>query len=176
MAYAGGMRRAVRLSAFLATALLGSGCDLATKSWAESRLLELPGRTLDVVAPWLQLEIAYNQGTAFSVVHDLGGTRVFMGGLALLLTVGMALWTSFDRRLGPLEVLSLGLIGGGAVGNGLDRLFNLLPDGGTGVVDFIRVNYPWGGSWPTFNVADALVLVGAVGFYWASWRRRRRGV
>ena len=51
-------------------------------------------------------------------------------------------------------------IAGGALGNGIDRLVRLAPTGGTGVVDFIKINYPWGGSWPNFNVADALLVVG----------------
>ena len=39
-------------------------------------------------------------------------------------------------------------------------MFRLAPGGGTGVVDFVRVNYPWGGHWPLFNIADALLVVG----------------
>ncbi len=45
----------------------------------------------------------------------------------------------------------------GAAGNLIDR-FTQPPHGGSGhVTDFIRV-----GSWPTFNVADAFVVCGAV--------------
>ena len=41
-----------------------------------------------------------------------------------------------------------------------------------GKVDFIKINYPWGGSWPTFNVADVLVFVGVALFVaYALWRR-----
>jgi len=65
-----------------------------------------------------------------------------------------------------------GMVAGGAIGNGFDRMFRELPSGGTAVVDFIRVNYPWGGSWPTFNVADALVAAGVVLLLLAGLRRR----
>ena len=70
-----------------------------------------------------------------------------------------------------LELLAFGTIAGGALGNGIDRLVRLSPRGGTGVVDFIKINYPWGGSWPTFNVADVLVAVGVAVLLLRSFRR-----
>jgi signal peptidase II len=48
----------------------------------------------------------------------------------------------------------------GALGNLHDRFFRADELGRPGVVDFIKVHYPWGGSWPNFNVADALLVVG----------------
>jgi signal peptidase II len=62
----------------------------------------------------------------------------------------------------------------GALGNGLDRLLRAAPGGGTGVVDFVKVNFPWGGSWPAFNVADALLVIGPAAFLLLRWRRARR--
>ena len=69
----------------------------------------------------------------------------------------------------------MGAIAGGAIGNGFDRAFGEGPTGEAGVVDFIKVNYPWGGSWPTFNVADALVAGGVAGIALVRiWQRRRQ--
>ena len=63
---------------------------------------------------------------------------------------------------------------GAARGDGFERCFGLAPEGGTAGVDFIRGNYPWGGSWPTFNVADALVFAGAAALaIHYLWVRRR---
>ena len=38
---------------------------------------------------------------------------------------------------------------------------------------FIQLNYPWGGSWPSFNVADVLVAVGAALLVLQAWRDAR---
>ena len=67
------------------------------------------------------------------------------------------------------ESIALGAIAGGAIGNGINRAFS------GGVVDFIKFNYPWGGgSWPTFNVADALVVCGVAGLLLLRFFRRFR--
>ncbi|MFK7990262.1 MAG: signal peptidase II [Sandaracinaceae bacterium] len=147
-----------RLALFATPCLLGSGCDLRSKDWAEQTLGDLPHQTMSVVDPFVDLTLAYNYGTAFSFVSDLADARAVLGVLALVTAVGMLLWGVAKQRP-ALETVGLGLIAGGAIGNGVDRLFRAAPNG-TAVVDFIRVNYPWGGSWPTFNIADVLVAVG----------------
>jgi signal peptidase II len=148
-----------RLAWFAATGLLGGGCDLQTKAWAERTLATLPGKTMTVIDPWLDLSLAYNRGTAFSVVRDLGAGRWILGVVALAVVVMLVVMLVRSRG-DRLDALALGAIAGGAIGNGIDRVFRLTPDGGTGVIDFVKLNYPWGGSWPTFNVADVLVALG----------------
>ena len=64
-------------------------------------------------------------------------------------------------------VVALGLVCGGALGNLHDRLFRADEIGRHGVVDFIKVNYPWGGSWPTFNIADSALVVGTILLMWS---------
>jgi signal peptidase II len=148
-----------RLAWFGAAALLGGGCDLQSKAWAERTLGELPGKSMSVFDPWLELSLSYNRGTAFSVVRDLGDMRWVLGVFALLVIavlVAMLVRGKADR----IDALALGSIAAGALGNGIDRIVRLTPEGGTGVVDFVKLNYPWGGSWPVFNVADVLVAVG----------------
>jgi len=145
-----------RVAWFGFATLLGGGCDLQTKAWAEQALR---GGSRMIFDPWLEFSLAYNRGTAFSLVPDLGVARWGMGAFALAMVVVLLVFAiRSDGHL--LEMLALGTIAGGALGNGIDRLIRLAPQGGTGVVDFIKVNYPWGGSWPTFNVADVLVAVG----------------
>lgn len=153
-----------RLLWFGLATLVGGGCDLQTKAWAEGALSSLPGKAMMIASPWLELSLTYNRGTAFSVVPNLGGgARLVFGLMAIavvaLLTVMVVRWRS-DRG----EALALGALAGGALGNGVDRALRAAPGGGTGVIDFIKVNYPWGGNWPIFNVADVLVAVG-VGYF-----------
>lgn len=154
-----GRRHLHRLGWFLGTCVLGSGCDLQTKAWAERTLAELPRHSLAVVDPWLDLTLAYNRGTAFSVIGDLGAARWIFGILALAVVVGLVVM--LVRQAGDrVDAIALGSIAAGALGNGFDRVFRLAPGGGTGVIDFVQINYPWGGHWPLFNVADALLVVG----------------
>jgi signal peptidase II len=166
-----GPRVSARLAWFCATAVLGSGCDLQTKAWAEGVLAHQPGHSMMLVSPWLELELAYNRGTAFSFVRDLGDTRLLFGVFALLAVLALAV-VAQRLRADRGTTLALGAIAAGAIGNGIDRMFRVAPGGGTGVIDFIKLNYPWGGSWPTFNVADVLVAIAAA--YLVLYRRPRR--
>ena len=62
-----------------------------------------------------------------------------------------------------LRVVALGLVCGGAVGNLIDRVRSPI-----GVVDFLDIGFrDW--RWPTFNVADMAVSIGAFLLAWALW-------
>jgi signal peptidase II len=66
-----------------------------------------------------------------------------------------------------VRTVSLALVCAGAVGNLLDRMRSFF-----GVVDFIDVGV--GDSrWPTFNVADMAVSVGAALLAWVLWQEDR---
>jgi signal peptidase II len=106
---------------------------------------------------FLNLTHQKNPGAAFSFLADAGGwQRWFFVALASGVSVVIAVWLWRIRNDG-LMVLSAGLalVLGGAVGNLIDRI--LLGH----VTDFIQVLF---GSWafPSFNVADAGISVGAV--------------
>lgn len=161
-----------RLTWFGLTAIAGGGCDLQTKTWAERALAGRPGQSLAIIDPWLEFDLAYNRGTAFSLVRDLGDARWFFGVLALAV-VAILVVNVVRSQASRMELLALGAIAGGAIGNGIDRLIHLSA-AEAGVVDFIKVNYPWGGSWPTFNVADVLIAVGIGVLILGSMRRSDR--
>ena len=157
---------------FLLTAAFSSGCDLSTKTWAQNAL-EVPGGSMTVVDPWLQFSLAYNRGTAFSLIPQLGEAR-FLFAILALVVCGALLWMALRRRpVGKLELLALGTIAGGALGNGYDRAFRTTPAGDTAVIDFIRVNFSSTLSWPTFNLADAFILIGVGVVLWLEIRRPR---
>ena len=97
-----------------------------------------------------------NYGAAWSFLADAGGwQRWFFVALATLVSGFIAawLWRIRDGRYLTLA-LGLSLVLGGAVGNLVDRIRLGY------VVDFIQV---WFGSWPfpSFNVADSAITVGA---------------
>ena len=97
-----------------------------------------------------------NSGAAFSFLADAGGwQRWFFVALSSVVSVVIAVWLWRIRRDGQTLLSSgLALVLGGAIGNLIDRI--LLGH----VTDFIQV---WFGSWafPSFNVADAGISVGA---------------
>lgn len=159
--------RVISAALFVVTAALGSGCDIGTKHWAETTLRDVPGQSVSVIAPHVDLALRFNEGTAFSVVRDLGAARAVLGVFSWIVAL-VLLVVAIRSPESRLRTLSLGLIAGGAIGNGADRIAR------AGVVDFIQVNYPWGGSWPAFNVADVLVAVGAALLVLDAWQDARR--
>ena len=112
----------------------------------------------DVVSllPFLALRKTYNPGAAFSFLSDASGwQRWFFSGLAVLIIGVLVAWL---RRLPPGQsrvALALALILGGAAGNLIDRVLY------GHVIDFIDLYYgTW--HWPTFNIADSAITLGAV--------------
>lgn len=97
-----------------------------------------------------------NKGAAFSFLADAGGwQRWFFAGLATIVSAVIVVWI-FQLRKEKLTVLTSGLILilGGAVGNVIDRIRLGY------VIDFFQV-FIAGWPFPSFNVADATITVGA---------------
>ena len=127
--------------------------DQSTKAWAVRRLRL--GEDISVIPGFLNLAYAQNTGVAFSMLDDHGDTGRW--GLSIVAMVAAVLVIYFfwrtprtdDRILGALAMLLAGI-----AGNVVDRLRLGF------VVDFIDVQF---GQWhyPTFNVADAAICVGA---------------
>ena len=127
--------------------------DQMTKAWAVRRLRF--GEDKTVISNFLNFAYAENPGVAFSFFDDHGSAGRW--GLSAVAVVAAILvlyyfWRvprSDDRVLGGLALLLAGI-----VGNVTDRLRLGF------VVDFIDVQF---GSWhyPTFNVADMAICIGA---------------
>jgi signal peptidase II len=127
--------------------------DQTTKAWAVRRLRF--GDVKEVIPNFLNFAYAQNTGVAFSMFDDHGDTGRW--GLSIVAGVAATLVLYFfwktprsdDRILGALCLLLAGIIG-----NVVDRLRLGF------VVDFIDVQF---GSWhyPTFNVADMAICIGA---------------
>ena len=106
--------------------------------------------------PFLKLVLLYNDGAAFSILSDAGGwQRWFLSIVSFAVSCFIFFWI---LRLKPSERLlgfALAIILGGAIGNLIDRV--LLGH----VVDFILLYYS-NFFFPTFNVADTAISVGAI--------------
>lgn len=107
------------------------------------------------VFSWFDLTLHFNRGAAFSFLSGAGGwQRWLFTGLALLVSVVLVFWLRPLQRSQWLLAGGLALILGGALGNLVDRI--VLGH----VVDFISVHYrDW--YFPTFNIADSAISVGA---------------
>jgi len=127
--------------------------DQATK-WGIVQWVELYDRV--AINGFINLTHQRNYGAAWSFLADAGGwQRWFFIGLATAVSVVLIVWSWKERRQGSFALIAgLALVLGGAVGNLFDRV--LLGY----VTDFIQV---WFGDWafPSFNVADAAITVGA---------------
>jgi signal peptidase II len=110
----------------------------------------------------------HNTGAAFSFLAGASGwQRYFFIGLGLV-AAGFIIWMLKKYPAQTLFCLAVTLIMGGALGNVIDRLLHGY------VVDFIQVH--WGGWYfPSFNIADSAITIGAVLLILDEIRRVRRG-
>jgi signal peptidase II len=106
-----------------------------------------------VIQNFFDLRYAENPGVAFSMLQEIPGGRVIL----TLLAVAAFLLVLVYLRKTPNEStrlhIALGLVGGGAIGNLIDRVLYAR------VTDFIVWKY-YQHDWPVFNVADAALCVG----------------
>ena len=154
-------RRAPKPATFWGVLVAVLLVDVVTKAAAVTYLV--PRRTpREVLGEVLQFTLVYNPGAAFGWSVGPLSRWVFM----VLTVVALAiLWRLYaaTRETQRVRLVALALVCGGALGNLVDRL--RWP---RGVVDFIDVG--WGMTrWPTFNVADVAVSVGAALLAWVLW-------
>ena len=121
----------------------------------------------EMITPYFNLVMVYNQGAAFSFLANSGGwQRWFFSGLALVVSL-VIIWMLHKNATQRLFCWALTLILGGAVGNRIDRLLY------GHVIDFLDFHI---GTlhWPAFNVADSAITVGAALFVLDELRRVNR--
>ncbi len=139
--------------------------DQASKWWV-LEVLRLPERGPIPVLPVLSLTMVWNQGVTFGLFHQDGVWGPWLlAGIALAVVVALAVW--LRRAENPLVAASLGAIGGGAIGNVIDRLRY------GAVVDFLHA-HAFGWSWYVFNVADAAIVCGVAALVLDGMRPRTR--
>ncbi len=135
--------------------------DFITKAIAVATLV--PHYSVRRVAgEFVQFRLVYNPGAAFGLYLGSYSRWIFM---ALTLAALIVLWRLYrsTRAHERAKLLAVALVTAGALGNLVDRIRSE-----RGVVDFIDVGI---GSmrWPTFNVADMAVSVGAFMLAWVLW-------
>ena len=144
-------RKYVLFGAFTALSLV---LDQWTKVMARASLKPLgPYNPKVVIDGFFNLRYSENPGVAFGMLQQLPGGRLLLTGLAVL---AFALVIAYLRKTesdAPRLHVALGLVGGGALGNVIDRVMY------GRVTDFI-VWHVKEHEWPAFNVADAALCIG----------------
>jgi signal peptidase II len=128
--------------------------DRLTKWAVQTRLSFFD--TYKVIPGFFEIVRSENRGVAFGILD--GSTASWRTPLLILLSVaavvmiGAMVWRT--ERLSRASLWGFGLILGGAAGNLLDRAI------AGRVTDFLLV-YVGSYQWPTFNIADSAIDIGA---------------
>ena len=128
--------------------------DQVTKAWATAKLQSLD--TMEIIPNFFRFTYARNRGVAFSLfANSQFETKWILAGISTVAAIGVGiyLWRSsaLEKRLN----YALSFLFAGIVGNLIDRV--RLGE----VVDFIDFHWYEKYMWPTFNIADAAICVGA---------------
>jgi signal peptidase II len=135
--------------------------DRASKAWIDSRPEDYFPHT--VIPRFIEIIRSHNPGIAFSFFADDSSAMVrYLLIFGSVVIIGMIAWLLVgSRHLNSLSAAGLALLLAGATGNVTDRIIH------GAVTDFLQVwlrFLPWHifNPWPTFNVADSAVTIGAV--------------
>lgn len=125
------------------TALVVVVSDQLSKLWA---LQHLSGRGVMPLLPGLlQQRLVFNTGAAFSMLE---GNAMGLGVVSAAVAVGLVIWIQTSGPLSRWQGLGLGLLLGGAIGNGLDRWrIGSVVD----FLEFVPIHFP------VFNLADTAI-------------------
>ena len=129
-----------------------------------SKILVSSSNGYVVIKNFFNITYAKNFGAAWSM---FSGNRLFL----IIITVFALLFILFyiykAKNINKIETLSYGFILGGIIGNFIDRLFFGY------VIDFLDFNL-FGYNFPIFNIADSLIVIGAIIMIIASFVRGDR--
>lgn len=126
--------------------------------WAVVQHLDLATRrAIDVLPPWLQFRMAWNQGVNFGLFASSAGVmRWVLVAVSLVISAWVWRWISRSAQR-PVARVAAGLLIGGALGNVIDRVIY------GAVADFLNMGFPGFTNPYSFNVADIAIFAGAAG-------------
>ncbi|CAN5123674.1 signal peptidase II [soil metagenome] len=141
----------------LLSAALLFAIDRIAKMWALGLSTEW------VVNNYLSFGLAFNRGINWGLFNGAGPVAFTLLTIAIgIVIAGLGIIT-YGAILQRKPIMGYLLILVGAVSNFIDRIIY------GGVIDFIVLNYGhW--SWPAFNIADALILLGIALVIKNSWQ------
>jgi signal peptidase II len=147
----------------LLAALVTCVLDQAVKLWLIF-VFDLESKGVVELLPFAALVMTWNKGISYGWFQQDGPLGQWAL-LALKLVAVTLLWIWLSRAGTRLAALSLGLIIGGAIGNGIDRLAY------GAVADFALLHIQtatWSFNWYVFNLADVAIVAGVAGLLYES--------
>ena len=149
----------MRASVFnIATTLL-----VAVACWVVDRLSKLyiidvlglvPGDAVEVVPGFLTFVMTWNYGINFGILASAGSlSKTILSLLALVVSIVLLVWAARHPRDG-IFAFAIGLVVGGALGNGYDRQVY------GAVADFLNVTCCGIDNPFAFNIADVTIFLG----------------
>lgn len=169
---------------FFSLMILGSVTDLVTKSYIFNRYYDVSGAGKDPV--WfvgenLGIQCSTNPGALFGMGS---GYSWLFATISVFAVTGLLCWLFlFKAAIDRWITVSIGLICGGIIGNFYDRVGlgwrpEYLPDVKTHVRDWIHFcaeGVPFCDPWPNFNIADSLLVTGAIMLFIHAFFHRAEG-
>ncbi|MEO8553683.1 MAG: signal peptidase II, partial [Kofleriaceae bacterium] len=111
------------------------------------------GTQVDFISGFWTWRFSINPGSAFGLFGSLSVARVLLSIVGVGAVIGMVYMLKKSRNDQRILHWALALVAGGAIGNLIDRIYY------GGVTDFISWDLKFM-MWPTFNVADIVLVVG----------------
>jgi signal peptidase II len=165
-----------RFLTFFSVAIFGCAADLLTKHWVfQWRGLPRADNEWWIWEPYFGIETAVNTGALFGMGGGHG--RVFAA-LSILAGVGIVFWLFYFRAARDRWLtVALACVMAGILGNLYDRLGlwvepNMPPAWGSAVRDWILLRYG-NYTWPNFNIADSMLVCGAMMLMWHAFREQK---
>jgi signal peptidase II len=138
--------------------------DQASKLWLLF-VFDIAHRGAMRVTPFFDLVLAWNVGISFGwFQNDSQIAQISLMVIKAVAVIVLAIWMARSRT--SIATLALGLIIGGAVGNGIDRFAY------GAVVDFALFHLQIGGNtynWYVFNLADVAIVAGVAALLYDSF-------
>lgn len=152
------------LRAGILAAMVTVVADQASKLWLLNGF-DLARQGVVKVMPFFDLVLAKNIGISFGWLQNDGqATQLALMAVKVVAVIALAIWMA--RSQTRLATVALGLIIGGAIGNGIDRLVY------GWVVDFALFHIEIGGNtynWYVFNLADVAIVAGVAALLYDSF-------
>ncbi|KWV59086.1 lipoprotein signal peptidase [Bradyrhizobium macuxiense] len=144
-------------------AILTLIADQASKLWL-LHVLDIPHNGAVSVTPFFDLVLAWNPGISFGWFQsESPAAQIILMVVKAAAVIALAVWMARSRTW--LATVALGLIIGGAVGNGIDRFAY------GAVVDFALFHVQIGErifQWYVFNLADVAIVAGVAALLYDS--------
>lgn len=107
------------------------------------------------VGPFLDIKYTLNRGISFSLLSAMGNRSWWMLLIPIVLVLSiLSGYALYRLHQGKTAWAEMWIIGGGSA-NLIDRIIH------GGVIDFIDIHVgSW--YWPTFNIADICIVLGAI--------------